>query len=88
MEQLFTEIASLGAAGIMGAMWLIERRFSTKRDAQLTKTHDKLIESKQNINYLTSVIQKNTAAFTKLNETQNFQTEIIKQLIEELHHAN
>lgn len=87
-SDFFTELASLGAAGIMGAMWLIERKLSQKRDAQLSKAHSELIAKTERIHCLTDVIKENTVAVTKLNNTQSFQTELLKQLLQELHNAN
>ena len=34
-----TQLTSLGAAGIMGAMWLWERRTSQKRESQIDEAH-------------------------------------------------
>jgi len=58
---------SFGMAGLMGAMWLFERRESAKRNAQLDETHAKLIADKQHIDALMNLIRQNTEALARLD---------------------
>ena len=82
---IISELTSLGAAGIIGAMWLTERKLSQKRNRQISQAHKEILQKSEHIECLTNVIKENTAAVSKLNQTQIFQTELIKQLLEELH---
>lgn len=59
--------ASLGAAGIMGAMWLVERRASQQRDEQLTQSHERILADRESIEALVSLVQQNTEALAKLS---------------------
>lgn len=71
--------ASLGAAGIMGAMWLVERRASQKRDEQLTQTHERILADRESIEALVSLIQQNTEALTKLSALLDEQTHRLRR---------
>lgn len=81
------DLASLGAAGVMGAMWLWERKANRLRDEQLTAAHDRIIRDEQRLDKLTQVVEQNTAAFVRFNETQRDTRETLKHLLEELHHV-
>jgi hypothetical protein len=60
-------VASLGAAGIMGAMWLVERRASQKRDDQLSQTHQRILADRDSIESLVTLVRQNTEALTRLS---------------------
>ena len=60
-------MASLGAAGIMGTMWLVERRASQKRDDQLTQTHQRILADRESIESLVMLVRQNTEALTRLS---------------------
>ncbi|MBI5723178.1 MAG: hypothetical protein HZA50_04410 [Planctomycetes bacterium] len=83
---IMSQLASLGAAGIMGALWLMERRLSRQREQQLTESHERIIRDEQRLDKLTRVVEHNSAAMTKFAENQREQTEVLRHLLEELHH--
>jgi hypothetical protein len=64
-------LASLGAAGLMGAMWLWERRNSRQREEQLTDSHNRILRDEQRLDNLIQVVEHNTAAVTRFTETQD-----------------
>lgn len=82
-----TDMASFGAAGLMGGMWLWERRSTRQREEQLTQAHERVLRDEQRLAKLTEVVEHNTAAIAKFNETQRETCETIKHLLEELHHV-
>ena len=61
------DLTSLGAAGVMGAMWLWERRTSRTREEQLTATHDRLICDRVQLDALVDIVQQNTQAMARLS---------------------
>lgn len=61
-------LASFGAAGLMGAMWLWERRTSQKREQQLDDAHARILGDRVMLEQLIDVVQKNTEAMTRLAE--------------------
>jgi hypothetical protein len=60
------DLTSLGAAGLIGAMWLWERRASSKREQQLDETHTRILADKVQLDALMDVVQQNTQAITRL----------------------
>ena len=81
MTEVLTQFANLGAAGIIGFMWLAERKASNKKETQLSQSHQLVMQKQDHIACLTKVIKENSVAITKLNETQKYQTSLLKQLI-------
>lgn len=62
------DVTSLGAAGVMGAMWLWERRQSRNRDEQLDAAHERIMAQGVTIGELVDVVKANTEAMTRLAE--------------------
>jgi hypothetical protein len=81
------DIASLGAAGVMGAMWLWERKANRQREEQLTASHERIVRDEERLDKLTQVVEQNTAAFVRFNETQRETRETLNHLLEVLHHV-
>ena len=73
------QITSLGAAGLMGAMWLWERRTSQKRENQLDDAHMRILGDRVQLEQLMSVIKQNAEAIARLCTTQD-------QLLRKLEH--
>ncbi len=63
---VFSDIASLGAAGLMGAMWLWERNTSRTREEQLTSSHQRIMGDRIQLDALVEIVQQNTQAMTRL----------------------
>ncbi len=63
------DIASLGAAGIIGAMWLYERKASTKREAQIDEAHARIIADRVMLDALLGVVRDNSRVLAQLTET-------------------
>ncbi len=68
--EIATSIAQLGAAGLIGWMWLSERRAGAAREAQLRELHDRLMQERPQITTLLSVVQDNTRALSALDAGQ------------------
>lgn len=60
------DLTSLGAAGLMGAMWLWERYTSRAREEQLNATHERVMADRVQIDALVDIVQQNTQAMTRL----------------------
>ena len=70
-------LASLGAAGLMGAMWLWERRTSQKREQQLDEAHARILGDGVQLEQLISVVRQNAEAIARLCTTQE---QLLRQL--------
>jgi hypothetical protein len=71
-------LAQFGVAGIMGAMWLIERRASAKREEQLTQAHEKLIGQIEDRRTLIELVRDNTRALSLLETGQRGLLEVLR----------
>ena len=65
------QLTSLGAAGIMGAMWLWERRTSRTRDQQLDEAHERVLGDRVSLEQLIEVVRSNAEAMTRLTSVQD-----------------
>jgi hypothetical protein len=65
------QLTSLGAAGIMGAMWLWERRQSQQRDQQLDESHARILGDRVQLDQLIEVVKTNAEAMTRLGTVQD-----------------
>ena len=70
-------VASLGAAGMMGAMWLWERRTSQKRESQLDDAHARILGDRVQLEQLMGVVRQNAEAISRLCTTQD---QLVRQL--------
>jgi len=77
IESVFPDLASLGSAGLMGAMWLWERRASQKREQQLDESHARILGDRVQLEQLIAVVKQNVEALTRLCSVQD---ELIRAL--------
>ncbi|MDB5326470.1 MAG: hypothetical protein JWM57_2039 [Phycisphaerales bacterium] len=59
-------LSSLGAAGLIGAMWLWERRQSTEREKQLDEAHTRILADRVQLDALIELVQHSTETLSKL----------------------
>lgn len=60
------DLTGLGSAGLMGAMWLWERRASRTREQQLDEAHQRILADRAQLEQLFAVVRHNTEALTRL----------------------
>ncbi|RMD63381.1 MAG: hypothetical protein D6824_05380 [Planctomycetota bacterium] len=77
---LLASLAQFGAAGLIGFMWLTERRHAQRRDQQLTEAHERLLEQRLQLEQLIRVVGDNTRALTRVEEAQRAVVEAMAQL--------
>ena len=70
LAEITSDLTSLGAAGLMGAMWLWERRTSRQREEQLDEAHARIMGDRVQLEQLIEVVQKNAEAMTRLSAAQ------------------
>jgi len=71
------QITQFGTAGLMGAMWLWERRTSQKREQQLDEAHARILGDGVQLEQLMTVVRQNAEAFARLCTTQD---QLLRQL--------
>lgn len=67
---LATSLAQLGVAGLIGWMWLTERRASATRERQLDEAHEKLMQERQVVDALLGALRENTRVLGSLEAGQ------------------
>ncbi|GAB4554269.1 MAG: hypothetical protein Tsb0013_16810 [Phycisphaerales bacterium] len=70
VTQFLAPLAQFGAAGLIAAMWLVERRAASAREGQLGEAHARLMEQREQLAALIEVVTDNTRAMTALEGTQ------------------
>lgn len=75
---LIGPMAQFGVAGLVGAMWLVERRASAKRERQLSESHETLIAQMGERTALLDVVRDNTRALALLEAGQRVLVESLR----------
>jgi hypothetical protein len=70
MPPELASLAQLGAAGLIGWMWLTERRSAAQREAQLTQAHERLVQERRALELVIAAINENTRVLTALEVGQ------------------
>lgn len=68
--ELAGALAQFGTAGLIGWMWLTERRASAERERELREAHEALVRERAQLGELMRVVSANTAALAALEAGQ------------------
>lgn len=71
-------VAQFGAAGLVGWMWLAERRSAGARERQLTAAHERIMEQHTRLEVLVSAVEANTRALATLEVGQRRVIELLR----------
>lgn len=74
------ELVQFGVAGLMGALWLWERLYSRKREQQLSQAHERLITQRIELRELIDLVQRNTSAIERFDQTQSRFADLVEKL--------
>jgi hypothetical protein len=66
-----TQFSSFGTAGVMGAMWLWERRQSSTREKQIDEAHERILSDKVQMDQLIALVRQNVEALDRLSAAQD-----------------
>lgn len=66
--EILNSLPSLGAAGIMGTMWLWERNSARTREQQISEAHQRLLDDRIALGQIIEVVKQNSEALTRLSE--------------------
>lgn len=71
MEAVVTEqVVQFGMAGLIGLLWLLERRHSSQRERELSESHQRLLSQKESLAELMVVVRESTAAMEAVERGQ------------------
>lgn len=71
-------VAQLGAAGLIGWMWLTERRAAAEREQQLREAHAAILDERPRLEVLLRALDANTRAITALEVGQRQLVEVVR----------
>src|SRR3954470_20229003 len=73
-------LAQFGAAGLIGWMWLTERRAASTRERHVAELHERLMQERPHTGLLLEVVRDNTRALTALELGQRTLTGLLERL--------
>ena len=78
-SSLVALLAQFGPAGLIGCLWLYERRSSAVRERQLEEAHRALMARDRQVEMLLTVVKENTRAVSALERSQRHLTELLER---------
>ena len=64
--ELIALVTQAGSAGLIGWLWVTERRAGADREKRLAEAHDRLMQERTSVDQLVRCIDANTRALTAL----------------------
>jgi hypothetical protein len=64
-------LTQFGVAGLMGALWWWERRYSRQREEELTEAHRALMDKQEHLAAVLDALQGNTKVIVEFTSVQN-----------------
>lgn len=80
MPEYLHILSQFGAAGLIGLLWLAERRNAARRERQLTDAHRKIVTQEHALDSMINVVRDNTRAIVALEHTQRQLIDLVTQL--------
>jgi len=77
-------VAQYGVAGLMGLLWLFERRHSSLREREITESHNRLMQENMELSVLMGVIKENSVAMTSLEKSQARLSQVCEEIAAQL----
>ncbi|MEN0019373.1 MAG: hypothetical protein AAF747_00660 [Planctomycetota bacterium] len=78
--ELATAAAQFGVAGLIGMMWLTERRAASQRERELTQVVEQLRTERVALGALIETVRANTAALVAMEAAERELAEAIRRL--------
>ncbi|MCC7387774.1 MAG: hypothetical protein IT431_03300 [Phycisphaerales bacterium] len=78
--EIASALAQFGVAGLVGWMWLTERRAAAGRERQLTEAHDRLMAERERAETLVGLVAASTRAMTTLEGSQRELARVVERL--------
>jgi hypothetical protein len=78
--QVLAALAQCGAAGVIGWMWLGERRSAVAREQQLNEAHARVLRQREELGVLVKALRDNTRALSALEAGQRSLAQVLGRL--------
>jgi len=82
--EMIEPLTQFGVAGLMGFLWVWERKLSRKRESQLDTAHRELIGQRDQQQQLMQIVKHNTQTIERFDQTLS---EVFR-LLEKLNHES
>jgi hypothetical protein len=70
--------SQLGIAGLMGALWWYERKYSRQREDELTQAHQVVMQQHEHLQALLDALEQNTRVIASFTAVQQNLKEMIQ----------
>lgn len=80
MTDLIPPLTQFGAAGLIGAMWVVERRAAALRERQIAEAHEALVRRRDELAVLVDVLRDNARAIAGIESAQRAVAEALDRL--------
>ncbi len=77
-----TGVAQFGVAGLMGALWWWERRYSREREEELTEAHREILRGREELGVVLEALRGNTEAIAEFTGVQQEMLRVMRELAE------
>ena len=67
---LISTLTQFGAAGLIGLLWILERRHAARRERQLDEAHRQITGKDRELDALLQVVKENSRAISQLEQSQ------------------
>ena len=78
--EALASLTQFGVAGLIGWMWIVERRAAAVRERQVQEAHDRLLADRTRLEVLVQALRDNTRALTALEVGQRGVAEALRRL--------
>ena len=79
-DTILTTLTQFGAAGLIGLLWLLERRAAAHRERQLDEAHRAVMARRQELDAMLGVVRDNTQALSSLQQSQQRLIDVLEKL--------
>ena len=84
-DLIIESLANLGAAGLVGLLWVWERATSRRREQQLDESHQLLRDKQQQLDTMVRLVRRNTLAMARIDRTHAQLCRLIERWLDRSH---
>jgi len=78
--EVVASVTQFGVAGLIGWMWMTERRAAAGREKQVGEAHDRLMRERRELELLVDVVRENTRALAAVEAGQRALADAVERL--------
>jgi hypothetical protein len=77
---LFANLTQFGTAGLIGWMWLVERRAASERERQAAELHERLMQDRRGLEIAVEALRENTRVLGAVEAAQRSLLAVVERL--------